>query len=79
MATIRIRDETYKRLNEAAGELRSRLMRPVSMDEVLESLLRENRLRSSDFAGSWSMTEGELKDVERGLEAFWRRWRLHAR
>ncbi len=79
MATIRIRDETYRRLNEAAGKLRSKLKRPVSMDEVLESLLRERNLRPSDFAGSWSMTETELKEFERGLKAAWKSWKLPAK
>ncbi len=79
MATIRIRDETYMRLNEAAGVLRSKLKRPVSMDEVLESLLRERNLRPSDFAGSWSMSEIELKEFEKGLKAAWRSWKLPAK
>lgn len=66
-------------MNEAAGELRSRLRRPISMDEVLESLLRERNLRPSDFAGSWSMTESELEEFERGLKAAWKSWKLLAR
>ncbi len=66
-------------MNEAAGKLRSRLRRPVSMDEVLESLLRERNLRPSDFAGSWFMTESELNEFERGLKAAWKSWKHPAR
>ena len=66
-------------MNEAAGQLRSKLKRPVSVDEVLEALLRERNLRPSDFAGSWSMSESELKEFERGLKTAWKSWKLPAK
>ena len=75
MATVKVSEQTYKRLNELAGRLRSRLGRPVSVDEVLDLALREKKPRPADFAGTWLMTDEEEKEIERGLKRSWRRWK----
>jgi hypothetical protein len=33
------------------------------------------RVRLSDFAGSWKMTDGEVEDLVEGLRRFWSRWK----
>ena len=75
MATVKISEQTYKKLNELAGELRSRLGRPVSVDEALEYAMKQNKAKPSDFAGSWSMSDSEEKKIEADLERVWKRWK----
>lgn len=75
MASIRVNDELYRELNKVAGELRAELGRPVSMEDVLEHLLNSRRLKLSDFAGAWNMSDKEANDFMRGLRESWRRWK----
>jgi hypothetical protein len=77
MATVKVSDQTYKKLNELAGELRSRLGRPVSVDEALDFALKQGRRpKPSDYAGSWSMTSEEEKRIFRDdLQKMWKRWK----
>lgn len=76
MATVKVSERTYRKLNELAGELRSQLGRPVSVDEALDLLIKEKKTRPSDFAGTWSMTEEEERVVLKNIEALWGRWKL---
>ena len=77
MATVRVSNQTYKKLNEIAGELRSRLGRPVSVDEALDFALRERRRPNpSDYAGTWTMTDEEEKRIfADDLQKMWKRWK----
>jgi len=77
MATVKVSDQTYKRLNELAGELRSRLGRPVSVDEALDFALRQKRKPNlTDFGGTWSMTDEEEKRIfGDDLHRMWKRWK----
>ena len=77
MATVKVSDQTYKRLNELAGELRSRLGRPVSVDEALDFALRQKRKpKPTDFGGTWSMTDEEEKRIfGNDLQRMWKRWK----
>ncbi len=75
MASIRVSDQLYRELNKAAGELRAELGHPVSMEEILEHLLKSQKMRVSDFAGSWRMSDEELEEVMRSLRGFWSRWK----
>jgi hypothetical protein len=77
MATVKISEQTYRKLNKLAGELRSRLGRPVSVDEALEYTMKQKRVKPSDYAGAWSsMTEAEERKIEEDLERLWKRWKL---
>lgn len=76
MATIKVSERTYRRLNQVAGQLRARLRRPVSVDEALEFTMRAAKLKPSDFAGSWSLTDEEEARILKELTAFWSRWKL---
>ena len=75
MASIRVNDELYRELNKVAGELRMELGRPVSMEDVLAQLLKSRRLKPSDFAGAWKITDREVEDIMKGLRGFWSRWK----
>jgi hypothetical protein len=77
MATVKISDQTYKKLNELAGELRVQLGRPVSVDEALDFALKQKRKRKpSDYAGTWSMSDEEEKRIfGDDLQRMWKRWK----
>lgn len=77
MATVKVSEETYKKLNRLAGRLRSKTGRPVSVDEALDFILnKESRQSPSDFVGSWStMNDAEEKEILRSLDRFWKGWK----
>jgi len=75
LATIRVRDEIYRELNRVAGELRLELGRPVSMDEVMEKLLKSRKLKPSDFQGAWKMTDKEVEELFKSLREHWSGWK----
>ncbi len=71
--TVRVREDTYRKLNELAAKLRERLGRPVSMDEVIRRLLMAKR--PSELAGAWNMSEEEEEAVREALRELRSRWR----
>jgi len=75
LASIRVSDNLYRELNRVAGQLRAELGRPVSMEEVLEHLLKSRRLKPSDFAGAWEMSDEEVEEFKRSLRRFWSSWK----
>ena len=75
MATIKVSRVSHERLKEMAGELRIRLHRPVSMDEVLDSAIKARSLRPSDFAGTFAVTDRKAGEISRELSRFWSRGR----
>ena len=77
MATVKVSEDTYKKLNQLAGRLRSKTGRPVSVDEALDYALKgKSKLSPSDFVGSWSsMTEREEEEILRSLDRFWKGWK----
>jgi len=78
MATVKVSEETYKKLNELAGKLRSKLGRPVSVDEALDFTMKGSRKsKPGDFTGAWSsMTDREEAELLGDLDKLWRRWKL---
>ena len=58
----------YERLCEVAGELQVKLKRRVSLDEAMEYLLREKRLKVSDFAGALNMSDDEEAGILKAIE-----------
>ncbi len=75
MASIRVSDDLYRELNRVAGQLRAEVGHPVSIEEVLERLLKSPRLKPSDFAGAWEMSDKEVEEFKRRLKRFWSSWR----
>ena len=79
MATVKVSEKTYKRLNELAGELRARLGRPVSLDEALDYAMKGSRPKPGEFRGSWSMTDEEEGRIFGELRRFWSDWKHQER
>ena len=77
LKTIKIRAETYEKLNEFAGVLQSKLKRPVSLDETIQYLLRlAQKTRISSFAGVWKMSDEEEKEIMDSLKRLWSSWKI---
>ena len=76
--TIKISKETYNELCAIAGELQMKLKRPVSLEEAMEHLisLRGKGAKITDLAGSWSITDEELREIRASLGEAWKKWRL---
>ena len=74
--TIKVSKETYAKLNEIAGELQIKLRRSVSIEEAMKDLIRrrEKGRKISDLAGSWNITDVELKEIETSIEESWKKW-----
>ena len=75
--TVRVDDETYRKLSEYAGELQSKLKRPVSINEAIRYLTREIPVnnRISDLAGTWKTTDEEIEEIMTDLRRGWENWR----
>jgi len=74
--TVRVDEETYRRLCECAGKLQAVLKRPVSMDETVRYLTGELKVSNSisDLAGSWDVSDAEVELIKRGLMEGWASW-----
>ena len=74
--TVRVDEETYRRLCEHAGRLQTVLKRPVSLDETIRYLTGGLKTgnRISDLAGSWRISDQEAEAIKKGLVEGWRRW-----
>lgn len=77
MKTIKVSDETYRRLCERAGRLQAELKRPVSIDETIRHLLGETGKRGiSELAGSWELSDEEAEEIYSSLRRWWGSWRV---
>jgi hypothetical protein len=74
--SIKVSKETYSKLSEIAGDLQVKLRRPVSIEEVIEELikLREKGRKISDLAGSWKLTETESMEIKTSINEPWQKW-----
>ncbi|MBS7631478.1 hypothetical protein KEJ47_07910 [Candidatus Bathyarchaeota archaeon] len=74
--TVRVDEETYRRLVEEAGRLQAILKRSVSLDEAIryltEGVRAQNRI--SDLAGSWEVSEEEVNEIRKALARRWEKW-----
>ncbi|HIE22792.1 MAG TPA: hypothetical protein EYP68_00990 [Candidatus Korarchaeota archaeon] len=76
MAIIRVKESTYRELVKLAAKLQIELGRPVSVGEALEHILATKKLRPSDFAGLWDMSDEEVDELFKSLSGVWSRWRF---
>lgn len=76
LKAIKVSKETYAKLNEIAGELQSRLKRPVSIDEAMKYLMKEKEKgrKITDLAGSWNITDKELEQIKLSISEAWTKW-----
>jgi hypothetical protein len=71
MVTVRVKEKTYKELNVIAGRLQAKFKRPISANETINYLVKKDKLKPSDFAGTWSMSDGEEAEILKSLEEKW--------
>lgn len=74
---MRVDEETYRKLCEIAGKLQSKLKRPVSVDEAIRSVIQmppKSKNKISDLAGTWKVTDEELRKIMESLHKEWRTW-----
>jgi len=76
LKAIKVSKETYAKLNEIAGELQSKLKRPVSIDEAMKYLMKEKEKgkKITDLAGSWNITDKELEQIKLSISEAWTKW-----
>jgi predicted transcriptional regulator len=74
--SLRVDDETYRKLCEIASKLQSKLKRPVSVDEAIRSVIQmppKNQNKITELAGTWKLTDEELMEIMESLRKGWRR------
>ena len=74
---IKVSKETHAKLSRIAGELQVKLRRPVSIKEAMKDLIkrREKGRKISDLAGSWNVTDAELKEIKASIDESWKKWK----
>jgi len=75
MVTVRVKEKTYRELNALVGKMQTKLKKPVSVDEAISHLVKRSRLKTSDFAGSWSMSDKERDEILKSLKKTWSLWK----
>jgi len=75
--TVRIDEETYRKLSEYAGELQSKFKRPVSINEAIKHLTQKIHLSNkiSDLSGIWKTTDEEIEEIMTNLRRGWKKHR----
>ncbi len=73
--SIRVSEETYRKLVELAGKLQAELKRPVSVEDAIRYLLKR---KISDLAGSWEISDEEVKEIKESLKRGWKAWKSSA-
>jgi predicted CopG family antitoxin len=68
--SIKLSEETYKKLVELAGRLQSEWKRSVSIGDAIRYLMRR---KISDLSGSWDFSDEEVQEIEESLRKGWRR------
>jgi predicted CopG family antitoxin len=76
MKSIRIREETYRKLCELAGRLQVEMKRPVSIDEAIWFLM-DSKAPSmvTDLAGTMELSDEEVLEIKRELRGVWKKWK----
>lgn len=70
--SIKVSEENYEKLSELSGKLRQKFKRPVSINEAIGFLYKEEKL--SELAGSWKMSDAEADDFMESVRKDWKRW-----
>jgi len=78
LKAIKVSKETYAELSAIAGELQVKLKRPVSIEEAMKHLIKRKKrgTKISDLAGTWEMTDKELKTIKASISQAWEQWKL---
>ena len=81
LKAVKVSKETYAELNAIAGELQVKLKRPVSIEEAMKHLInrRKKGTKISDLAGSWDLTDEEVKEIKASIIQAWEKWKPQKR
>lgn len=79
MKTIKISEENYTWLVSMAGKLQKETGHSVSIDSALKTLKeRPTSQNIMNLAGSWKMTDKEVKEMKNSLRKGWKKWKTFA-
>ena len=70
--SIKLSEDTYKKLVEIAGKLQAELKKPVSIEDAIKYLLKR---RISNLAGSWDLSNDEVQAIKKSLNEGWKAWK----
>jgi predicted CopG family antitoxin len=73
--SIKLSEETYKKLVELAGRLQAESKESVSIEDAIKYLMRR---KISDLAGSWDVSDEEVREINESLRKGWNSWRRYA-
>ncbi len=73
--SIKLSEDTYRKLVELAGKLQAERGEPVSVEEAIRYLMRTE---ISPLAGSWDITDEEIEEIKKSLRKGWTSWRKSA-
>ena len=71
--SIKISEENYKRLSSLSGDLRTKMQKPISLNDAISYLYEKKDL--SELAGSWKMSDGEADEFMLDLKKGWKKWK----
>ena len=74
--SIKISEENYKNLSALSGGLRSRLHRPISINETISFLYKRKKI--SDLAGTWKISDKEVNNFMGKLNKGWKEWKIRS-
>jgi predicted CopG family antitoxin len=70
--SIKLSEETYRKLVELAGKLQAEFKKPVSMEDAIKYLLKR---KIGDLAGSWDVSDEEVREIKESLSKGWKTWK----
>ncbi|MEK6909211.1 MAG: antitoxin VapB family protein [Nanoarchaeota archaeon] len=76
--TIKISEDNYRKLLEIATEIQKIKGKKASFDDAINDLASKNvkKMKLSELAGSWKMTDEEWKNIRNELKRGWKRWKI---
>jgi len=58
-----------------AGKLQTEQKRPVSVEDAIRYLMKR---KISDLAGSWDISDEEVREIKKTLRKGWKTWKSSA-
>lgn len=73
--TVRVDEETYKKLTKHAGKLQENQGRPITINEAINDLTKTKPNKITDLAGTWNITDKEHQKIQDALNEGWKKWK----
>ena len=71
--SIKITEENYRRLSSLSGKLREKYQKPASINDAISFLYERKKI--SELAGTWKMSDEEVKETMGDLKRGWSKWK----